>query len=105
MDEDARCRPGLSCTPDPAKLTLTGIDLGLVLGLLYIFPIVATVVSDPHWARHLQQIGPMNAGLAIQTTVNVRGLPIGPWAGLAVLAIWAAGALLTGALVLCYRDG
>jgi ABC-2 type transport system permease protein len=30
--------------------------------------------------------------------------PIGPWAGLGVLAAWAAAALLAGTLVLCLRD-
>jgi ABC-2 type transport system permease protein len=78
--------------------------IGAVLGLLYLFPIVAGAVSDPAWQRHLQQIGPMTAGLAIQATVDVRSLPLSPWAGLGVLAAWAAGALLAGALVLRWRD-
>ncbi len=29
--------------------------IGVVLGLLYLFPIVASVVAGPHWYRHLQQ--------------------------------------------------
>jgi ABC-2 type transport system permease protein len=78
--------------------------IGVVLGLLYLFPIIAQVVSDPHWRRHLKQLGPMTAGLAIQATTNLRGLPIGPWAGLGVLAAWAAAALLTGGLLLRLRD-
>jgi ABC-2 type transport system permease protein len=57
-----------------------------------------------HWYRHLQQIAPMTAGLAIQSTVNVHQLPIGPWAGLGVLACWATGAMLVGALILQLRD-
>jgi ABC-2 type transport system permease protein len=78
--------------------------IGVVLGLLYLFPIIAQVVTDPHWQRHLQQLGPMTAGLAIQATVNLRSLPIGPWAGLGVLAAWAAAALLAGGLLLRLRD-
>ena len=78
--------------------------IGVVLGLLYLFPVIAGVVTDPHWQRHLQQIGPMTAGLAIQATTNLRGLPIGPWAGLGVLAAWAAGALLLGGVLLQRRD-
>jgi ABC-2 type transport system permease protein len=46
----------------------------------------------------------MTAGLAIQTTTNVASLPIGPWAGLGVLAAWASGALLAGVLLLRLRD-
>jgi ABC-2 type transport system permease protein len=78
--------------------------IGAVLGLLYLFPIFAQVVGNPHWQRHLQQIGPMTAGLAIQATVNLRELPISPWAGLGVLAAWAATALVAGGLVLRLRD-
>jgi ABC-2 type transport system permease protein len=44
------------------------------------------------------------AGLNIQATTGVRGLPITPWAGLGVLAIWACAALLCGGLVLKLRD-
>ena len=78
--------------------------IGVVLGPLYLFPIIAHVVTNPHWQRHLQQIGPMTAGLAVQATTNLRSLPIGPWAGLGVLAAWAAGALLGGGLLLRLRD-
>ena len=55
-------------------------------------------------SRHLQQIGPMTAGLAIQATTGLNSLPISPWAGLGVLAAWAAGALLLGGLLLRLRD-
>jgi ABC-2 type transport system permease protein len=78
--------------------------IGLVLGLLYLFPVIAGAVTDPEWHRHLQQIGPMSAGLAIQATVGLRSLPISPWAGLGVLAAWAAAALLAGGLLLRLRD-
>jgi ABC-2 type transport system permease protein len=78
--------------------------IGTVLGLLYLFPIVAAVLGGSHLARLIQQIGPASAGLAIQATTGLRNLPIGPWAGLGVLAAWAAGALLAGALRLGLRD-
>jgi ABC-2 type transport system permease protein len=63
---------------------------GAVLGLLYLPPIAAQLVADPTWRRHLEQIAPMTAGLAIQATTNLRSQPIAPWAGLGVLAVWAA---------------
>jgi ABC-2 type transport system permease protein len=78
--------------------------VGTVLGLLFIFPILAQAVSDPGWQRHLQQLGPMTAGLAIQATTDLDARPIGPWAGLGVLAAWAAAALLTGERLLQLRD-
>jgi ABC-2 type transport system permease protein len=55
-------------------------------------------------ARHIQQIAPMTAGLAIQATTSLRTLPISPWAGLGVLAAWAAAALLLGGMLLHLRD-
>jgi ABC-2 type transport system permease protein len=76
----------------------------LVLGLLYVFPIIAALAPDPTWQRHLQQIGPMTAGLSIQATTGISSVPIGPWAGLGVLAAWAAAALVIGGLLLWVRD-
>jgi ABC-2 type transport system permease protein len=78
--------------------------IGLVLGLLFVFPIALVMVSNPHWHRHLEQIAPMNAGMGIQATVDLHSLPLSPWAGLGVLGLWAAGALILGALVLQLRD-
>lgn len=78
--------------------------IGVVLGLLYLFPFLADVVSDPAWHRHLEQIGPMTAGLAIQATTNLHSLPISPWAGLGVLAAWTLASLLVGGLLLWLRD-
>src|SRR5262245_7598373 len=86
----------------PVRGSATAI--GVVLGLLYLFPILAQAVTDPRWQRHLQRVGPMTAGLAIQATSGLRSLPVGPWAGLGVLAAWAAAALLTGGLLLQLRD-
>jgi ABC-2 type transport system permease protein len=79
-------------------------SIGIILGLLYLVPIVAPVIDNPHWQRLLQQIGPMSAGLAIQATTDLDDLPINPWAGLGVLAAWAATALLVGTLLLRQRD-
>jgi ABC-2 type transport system permease protein len=78
--------------------------IGLVLGLLFLFPIALVMVSNPQWHRHLEQIAPMTSGLGIQTTVGVHSLPLTPWAGLGVLGLWAAGALILGAVVLQFRD-
>ncbi|MER5466198.1 hypothetical protein ABT010_37250 [Streptomyces sp. NPDC002668] len=44
------------------------------------------------------------AGLAVQTTIGVSELPIGPWQGAGVLALWAVAALLGGGLLLRARD-
>ncbi len=59
--------------------------IGIVLGLLYLPPILARSIGDPHWQRLLERVAPMSAGLA-------------------VLAAWAAGALLIGTFLLHRRD-
>jgi ABC-2 type transport system permease protein len=82
----------------------TAVAIGLVLGLLYVFPVVTSVIGNQHWQRHLEQIGPMTAGLDIQATIGLKSLPLTPWEGLGVLALWAAGALIIGALILRFRD-
>jgi ABC-2 type transport system permease protein len=82
----------------------TAVAIGVVLGLLYVFPIITAAVRAPGWHRHLEQIAPMTAGLAIQDTTGLRSLPISPWAGLGVLAAWAAAALLAGGLLIRLRD-
>jgi ABC-2 type transport system permease protein len=82
----------------------SAVAIGLVLALLYLFPIVTAVVGNQHWQRHLEQASPMTAGLYIEATVNLSLLPLTPWQGLSVLAAWALGALVVGALVLRFRD-
>ena len=78
--------------------------IGLVLGVLYLFPIATAVISNPPLARHLDQIGPLPAGLDAQATIGLTGLPLTPWQGLGVVALWTVGALLLGALALKSRD-
>jgi ABC-2 type transport system permease protein len=78
---------------------------GAVLGLLYLPPIVAAVLaSNPHWQHRIERYAPSNAGLTIQDTTSLHHLPISPWAGLGVLAAWAAATLLAGGLALRSRD-
>jgi ABC-2 type transport system permease protein len=80
----------------------TGI--GLVLGVLLVFPIMSAVIPDEHLARHLEQVAPMTAGLYIQATTGLAALPLTPWQGLGVTALWAAGALILGGCLLRFRD-
>lgn len=79
------------------------VAIGAVLALLYIVPVIVAFIGNPLWRGRLERYSPM-AGLNIQATTGVRGLPITPWAGLGVLAIWACAALLCGGLGLKLRD-
>ncbi|HEY2791309.1 MAG TPA: ABC transporter permease [Micromonosporaceae bacterium] len=78
--------------------------IGVVLGVLYVAPILLGVVGDASWQRHLKQIAPSLAGESVQSTIDLHHLAIGPWAGLAVVAAWAGGALLAGVALLELRD-
>jgi ABC-2 type transport system permease protein len=82
----------------------TGAALTAVLSLLYTFPIIAALVTDPDWRKWLMRLAPMTAGLAIQATRNLDAQPIAPWAGLGVLAGYAAAAAALGAVLFQRRD-
>ena len=77
---------------------------GIMLGLLYLFPVAASLVTDPAFQRHLQHIGPMSAGMDSMATAGLHALPLTPWQGLGVVAIWAAGALVLGGVMLRLHD-
>ena len=82
----------------------SAVSIGAVLGILYLFPVILAFVGNPQWQRRLERWTPTNAGLSIQATTGLRSLPISPWGGLGVLAIWASAALLAGGLALRMRD-
>jgi len=96
---------GLLALGCAALIRDSAVAIGLVLGLLYLAPIVAAAIaSDAAWAGRLDRYAPTSAGLTIQDTTGLRHLAVGPWGGLGVLAAWAAGALLAGGLALRLRD-
>jgi len=82
----------------------SALSIGAVLAILYLFPIILAFVTDPTWQHRLERWTPTSAGLTIQATTGLRKLPISPWGGLGVLAIWAGAALLAGGLLLRFRD-
>jgi ABC-2 type transport system permease protein len=82
----------------------SAVSIGVSLALLYLFPIVLAFIGNQHWQHRLERWTPTVAGLAIQDTTGLRTLAITPWAGLGVLALWSAAALLAGALVFRFRD-
>ena len=75
------------------------------VAVTYLPPVIAAVLaSNPQVQRAIERWAPMNAGLTIQDTTHLHGLPISPWGGLLVLAIWAAAALLAPGLMFRLRD-
>jgi ABC-2 type transport system permease protein len=76
---------------------------GVVLGLL-LAPTVTMPLLNPDWQRWVYRLSPSTAGQTILSAVDLRGLPIGPWAGLGVAAAWAIVLLGLGACTLRGRD-
>ena len=74
----------------------TGAAIATALALLFVFPILATLVTEPRWREWLTEWAPMSAGLAVQATRGLDAMPVGPWQGLAVLAAYAGAALAPG---------
>jgi ABC-2 type transport system permease protein len=81
----------------------SAVAIGAVLGLLFLFPLLAGTVTGA-LQRHLEQISPLLAGQDLQATTGLTGLPLSPWPALGVVALWAAGALSLGGLTLSRRD-
>jgi ABC-2 type transport system permease protein len=79
-------------------------SIGTVLGLLYLSPIVVAFITSKKWEHRLERYTPTISGLTIQATRGLKHLPIGPWEGLGVLALWAAAALLAGGITQRLRD-
>ena len=76
----------------------TATAISVLLGLLLVPFIVGALL--PHGlGEAIQKASPM-VGLAAQE----RGAPIGPWAGFAVTAAWAAAALLVALWLIRRRD-
>jgi ABC-2 type transport system permease protein len=82
----------------------SGVAITVVLGLLYVVPILGKVVLSRQWGIRFARYAPADAGLNIQVTRDLHSLPIGPWEGLGVLGLWAAAALLVGWALLRWRD-
>ena len=115
LADDLTRRAALGTVVYIGLITLLGAGLGLLLrdtagaitaalGLLYGAPVVAMFLSDPRWQHRLHRYSPMDAGLAIQATRDLPAEHIGPWAGLGVLALYAAAAVLTGLVAFQVRD-
>jgi ABC-2 type transport system permease protein len=76
----------------------TATAISVLLGLLLV-PFIVGALLPEELGEAIQEASPM-AGLAAQE----QGAPIGPWAGFAVTAAWAAAALLAALWLIRRRD-
>jgi hypothetical protein len=85
-----------------AVLRSTALAIVIVVAVVVVLPIVAltTSVAASNWVNRVTP----NAGLAIQQTIDLPDVVIGPWAGLGVLAGYAAAGLGIAGWLLRSRD-
>jgi ABC-2 type transport system permease protein len=76
--------------------------VGVVLGLLFLMPVLLPMFPEPHLQRLLFRLTPGTAAQALQSTT--LDLPLRPWAALGVVAMWTAVALAVGGATLIRRD-
>jgi ABC-2 type transport system permease protein len=76
--------------------------IGTLFGLLFVLPGIAGALPQA-WQNTINQYLPSNAGQQI-FTVRFKPFTLPPWAGLGVFCIYAAIALLAGAVLLKRRD-
>jgi ABC-2 type transport system permease protein len=85
-----------------AILRHTGAALATVLALLFI-PLLAAGLLPESAQDTVQSIAPMTAGACLMSTPG-NGAPLSPGAGLAVLAAWAAVAMIGALWLIGRRD-
>lgn len=100
--------------PDPGEAAVgfgvataardVAISVGIVLGLLYVFPTLDRVISGPGRRAGQQQAGPLAAGLKLPARTGLSGPMISALAGPGLLIALAASALVIGGLLLCRCD-
>ena len=100
--------------PDPGEAAVgfgiataardVAISVGIVLGLLYPFPIIGRVISGPRWHGDPQHAGLIAVGLKLQARTGLSGLLTSAWAGPGLLIGLAAAAVVVGGLLLCFCD-
>jgi ABC-2 type transport system permease protein len=74
--------------------TIVRDTAGAITGMLALLRLPARRRARVRPAHRLERYGPMEAGLSVQNTMRLDGLPIGPWPGLGVLATYAGSALV-----------
>ena len=80
------------------------ISVGIVLGLLYLFPTLDRIISGPGRRGGPPQAGPLAAGLRLPAGTGLSGPMISALACPGLLIGLAASALVIGGLLLCRCD-
>jgi hypothetical protein len=87
-----------------AILRSTAGAITFVLSLLFV-PLTAASLLPESAGDSVLRAAPMTAGLAVQRTVDrADSVPIGEWAGLGMVWLWAAAALILVVWLIGRRD-
>ena len=81
-----------------------GISVGVVLGLLYLFPVLERVMSGPRRNGGPPHAAPVIGRLRLPAGTGLGGLSIGAWVGPGLLVGLAVSALVVGGLLLRFCD-
>lgn len=73
-----------------------------LFGVLFLPPVLAEAFTGS-WHRTIQRYSPMNAGSRVLTVLPSRNA-LGPWAGIGVLAVYAAVVLVAAFWIVRHRD-
>ena len=89
-----------------AVLRHAAAAVSTAMAVLYLPTVLVLIIPmTPHVRDLVTKYSPMSAGLAVRATVKLAdSVPIGPWAGLGVLAAYTCGSLLLGYALLSLRD-
>lgn len=77
--------------------------LATLFGIVLVAPLLTNALPEPY-SYDVAKFLPLNIGTRVTATTEVDPNLFGPWVGLALLALYAAVALVIGAVVLQRRD-
>ena len=84
-------------------LRSTAGAIATLFGIVLVLPLLANALPSPY-STDVAKYLPLNAGTQILSTANPDPNMLGPWAGLAITALYALTALVAGAITLKRRD-
>jgi ABC-2 type transport system permease protein len=78
--------------------------IAALFGVVLVAPILAEALPAPYGVD-IDKFLPLTAGMRVISTTDFDHDALGPWAGIGITAVYAAVALIVGAVVLKRRDG
>ncbi len=77
--------------------------IATLFGIVLVAPLLTNALPTPY-STDIAKYLPLNAGTQITVTLHPDPTMLGPWAGIGITALYAAAALVAGAVVLVRRD-